>query len=657
MKAIPIEAVSPYWPLPGDYFDLTNDGKRRARANAVAMWTLGGPGLLCTSVNFFEDYYLRRDPQDDEFDPLYFRKGWLPKSHAHWKMIGMWAQAPQSIAVCPRGFAKSVNLEETTMVEMLTVPGWSVRYATNTHPNARERGENIREQLYNNSRINDDFAPCYNAKQLRPGRWGGSQGLDYFKLVNKAGIRFMSSEGYLRGGRPNVYNLDDIENDESSSTGMERLRSYAEELIFKVVLPSTMEAGCKVRVVATFVSKQHYAYAMMATRRMPDGSIVAEDERFDLWDRMLVDAQYTGKDGKERSIWPAMWPLTEAEVDAMMIADPKRKRPNSLEMIARRVGERVYLSEYRARPGERSGAFFKMDGEAHGYTIEGADDALYDEPRESKAVVVYSHGGVVRRESLRDMLLRSRMALAGDTSNTHSPTSDFKALVLQTLTADNILFILDAWAMRVSEDRLIAQTIAMAARWKAPVAYCDAVLRGYSYYNGLRTLIATRSSDAFNVKHMPMVKRLPNQLMSKTGKITGLRFRFDHGLIKFPLYLRGRNKVFSAMFEQIESFNPDAKDGGLQNDDLLDMVAQSSTIYADRGRPNKFEEFGDPRQVDVIGMLRRGQTHDDEGLSLTAAIGLENLPKDVAMDLLRRAHYPGAGRAAKEGTYCDDSKA
>lgn len=658
MNVVAIDPTLTTYPLPSDYRSLDERGQRMARINAVAQWRLGGGAAMCASVKFFENYYLRADP-DDDFDPLYFKKGWLPKAESHWRMIGMWAEAEQSLCVCPRGFAKSVNGEEVAMVEMLTHPGWNIRYATNTGENAKERSSNIREQLYDNRRINDDFAWAYGLPRLRPLRGASAAGTEYFKLTNRSAIRFMSAHGGLRGGRPHVYVLDDIENDEAASTSMELQRSYADRLIHKIIGPSLTERGCKVRWTATFVSKQHYAYAAMETQTLPDGSIGAMDPRFDYWRRMFVDVIFTDKDGKERSIWPAMWPLTEEDAEKIYKADPSRPRPKSLESIRSQFGESVWLSEFRGRPGEAQGSFFITGERVHGYTLKDVDEKFENDPRTSDALICYEHNGEERKESIRDLLSKSRMALAGDTSSTVSTTSDYKALLLYVLTSDNLLFILDAWAARCSEDRLIDETMKMAARWRAPVVYPEVVLKGYSYYSGLLSIVSTRSSDSMGLQHLPFVKALRPGMMSKVSKISGLRFRFDHDLIKLPFFMRGRDFAFTMLFDQISGFNPEAPNGGLQQDDLLDMAAQSNIIYGQRGRPHDLKGPVEAEPVPITDMLKAGKVTDDTGLSLIAALGLQNLPKDLVMDLIReklRSSH-GAGRDTMETVYSDDSKA
>jgi hypothetical protein len=95
--------------------------------------------------------------------------------------------------------------------------------------------------------------------------------------------------------------------------------------------------------------------------------------------------------------------------------------------------------------------------------------------------------------------------------------------------------------------------------------------------------------------------------LDKTAKINALHYRFEHGLIKFPVWRRGQ-LPWRLLFDQIEQFNPDAESGGLQHDDFIDTVAMS--MFVVRGRLDRQVAHDGPAALDFDQMLADGSIHD-----------------------------------------------
>jgi phage terminase large subunit-like protein len=603
---------NPLYPLPPDYFDLTEAGQREARVNGLRQWIVhrrrpntpfspdNAAESYVASIRLFDEYYLRPDPEVG-FDPMFYKKGWVETSPFYWDIARGCAIYPANLAVCPRGSAKSTGEEKQCMMELITQPGWEIMYATNTHVNANRRGLNMREQLYENPRLIEDFAPYFDGP-IKPGRGDAPTGAEYFFLTNKSSIRMMSAQSALRGGRPNVFVLDDPENDEKASTSMPLIRSYMERLISGIILPMLMQPGCSIRWRATFVSKRHYAYTAMETRPGPDGRPLSVDPRFNFWNRILVRAAYEGPNGETISCWPEMWPATKAYKKA----HPELSDRVSLEEIEERIGRSRFLSEYMARPGEGSDTFFNLKEEQHAYFYDGIDEEFERNPRKSNTQIVYTHQGKTVRTPLADFLKTARLALPVDSSYTATSESDYKACVLLALTPDNLLFALDAWAAKCHETKLIQNIFRIADRWRCPTIHPEVVKSGFALANTLSNLVGTRAQDVLGVQFMPGIKPLKPGMIEKTTKIAALSTRFEHGLMKFPMYLR-HMQPWRMLFDQIDGFNPDANDGGLQNDDLLDCVSMSQYIF--KGRPMR---PGDPEHCaqNPREALLAGKTHD-----------------------------------------------
>ena len=120
-------------------------------------------------------------------------------------------------------------------------------------------------------------------------------------------------------------------------------------------------------------------------------------------------------------------------------------------------------------------------------------------------------------------------------------------------------------------------------------------------------------------------------MMSKSARIGALQFRFENGLIKFPLERR-MDRHWSNLFDQIEQFNPEVADGGLAKDDHLDTVSMSGNIL--KGRMHRApESIEDDRTTEE--RLLDGELTDEQGTPL--AYKLANLSPDFVNELLARA--------------------
>lgn len=614
------------WPLPPDYASLTSEGQRKARVNAVGIWQL--PGTLAerqdameAAVWFFDHHYLHPDPEDD-FDPLYYGDPPVATSAFHRAMWRAWATNRACLHVFPRGAAKSTSLR-TSLFPLILTRNYSVTYATSSHDNAEFTGHVMKTQLRNNSRIVDDFSPEFPNGRIVPKRGEAAFGSSLLYLTNQSWVRMLSAESKQRGGRPNLYALDDPEYDPKASTSMESLRSYMAQLIFKIVIPMITRPNTGVRWTATFVSKQHMAWYAMETVREADGRTRARDPRFDLWHRMLVRSEWTDSEGRTRSCWPEMWPLTNRDKEA----DPKLADRVSLEAIRELVGVSVYNSEYLGRPGEAGETFFPelMRGK-HDWSIVAPTGR---EGWDSDALVEWTnlHGEVVQ-VSMRDLCERSWVFVTADTSYTARGDSDFKVCTCMALTPANELIVLDTWGGKVPESRLVMETLRMADRWHARSIHPEVVSASVNFYHALDAMVKQRATEMTGTTWLPTVVPLRISNSSpKSARISTLLPRFEHGLIKLPLWRRW-DPHWVYLFDQIGSFNPEARDGGLQHDDHLDTVGMSTNVL--KGRPPRpFHEA--VASFDPGALLLEGRTHGPDGSLLLPRVDLSRLAVDDVM--------------------------
>lgn len=589
IKRIPTKAEgNEFFPLPPDYDTLTVDGQRQARVNACRQWLVPTKDpnekslRFVSSVLFFDQWYLFPDEEDD-FNPMFYDEEPVPVPDGHLGIYKEWATSRASITIAPRGFAKSNCIRKSILLQMLTRPGFSFIYATSTNDNAKQTGQIIKTQFTENARIHEDWMPEFPDNRITPRRGEASFGIELMYLKNGSWFRAISSESRQRGGRPRCYVLDDPEYDPRASTSMSVLRSYMDNLLFKVVMPMVTRPNTSIRWLATFVSRRHYAWYAMDTKQTENG-IRAKDPRFDHWNRMVIKAAYHDENNNLISCWPEMWPVDKAH----KMSDPRLKDRISLEEIREMIGSANFASEYMADPGSSDDVFFPELTEDHDWKYTNVDEHLGETPWASMTQINWvNKDGRHVSKPLYHFLDESWLFMTVDTSWTSTKDSDFKVCTVMAATPDNELFILDIWGGQCDENTLIKEIFRMADKWHVPSIRPEVVKQSIALYQNLDSIVKQRATEMVKVDHLPKVVPLKVGMMSKESRIAALQFRFENGLIKFPLERR-MDRHWKDLFDQIEGFNPEVRDGGLAKDDHLDTVAMSGAIL--KGRIAKREE-------------------------------------------------------------------
>jgi phage terminase large subunit-like protein len=199
------------------------------------------------------------------------------------------------------------------------------------------------------------------------------------------------------------------------------------------------------------------------------------------------------------------------------------------------------------------------------------------------------------------------MFITVDTSYTATSDSDYKVCTLMGYDpVDACLFVLDTWGMQCREQRLIEAAFAMAGRWGCPAIHPEVVRQSYGLYAAMESMVRQKAAEVTG-ETPPRIVPLRVGTLDKTSKINALHYRFEHGLIKFPVWRRG-SLPWRLLFDQIEQFNPDAENGGLQHDDFLDTVAMS--MFVVRGRLDRQTAPGEAEGMDFNQMLADGSIRD-----------------------------------------------
>jgi len=608
---VPIPTPSegnPLYPLPPDYVDGTREYQRSARVNACRQNLLPRTGTpldalrITESLRFFDEYYLRPDEEDD-FDSYFYDMDPAPNPPFHYHLYTAMGLYRLNAIVAPRGAAKSTMKSKEMTKHVVTVPKRTIVYSTSTQSNAMRAATRIRDAIYNNRRIFDDFALEDEFDgAIQPSRGSLSTGTELFYLNNRAWINSISAQGRQRGLRPWRYVLDDPEYDADGSTDVSMLRENLEWFIFRVVMPMLLRpggVGCD--WIGTYVSKRHLLWAATKTV-MKDGRKVAEDSRFDMWNRIIVPMIYEDDEGKEQSCWPQMWPLNEEQKEELKLP----KDAMTVVDIKKTLGESVFKAEMMGLPGEGDGiGFGEPDPDKHGYWFTGADDALEMNPIDSNAKIEWWRDGERESMDMETFFRNTTRLVAMDTAYGNGESSDWKVATLMALVrATNELFVLDMFHTKEREQVLVARAHKMAVAWRASM-HPEYVARQGKGFETNCLQYCRGEMVAHPRQFVPTVSPLKVGNTPKPTKIEGLTYRFDHGLIKLPFELKKR-EPWSYLFHQIMEFNPAARDGGLTNDDHLDTVSMGNMIVrAMRGEIRRPEEVGTPR--DITEMLLTGR--------------------------------------------------
>lgn len=645
-KVIPIHTPSG---LPDDYADLTEEGRRQARVNASRQWLLSGTpqeraANLVRSIAFFDRYYLWPDI-DVDFDPMFYDMDPLPTPAMHHDIYRMWGANRLNLVVAPRGSAKSTLERKDRILRMVSCPMYTFIYATSTSENAAASGQAVKDQCYENGRINADFGPEYGVTSLKPRRGIKPTGVEQFFLNNGSYSRQISASSRFRGGRPRRFRLDDPEYDSSASTSMQTLRDYMERLITKLILPSISRPNTGCDWTATFVSQRHYAWHAMELVRDPaTGETQAADPRFNFWGRLLIKAARRDEStGRIVSCWPEMWPATVEEKRELGLSEDHV----SLEEQELTMGSAAFAAEMMGEPGTAGDSYFNIDLDpkgTHAYWFTEVDPELATNPYASQTKINWRRGDETITMPLSKFLSESWLFIAVDSAYTVSTHSDRRVCNLMAVNSENELFVLHMWSARVHDSELIEHTFSTADLWGCRVIWVETVKETLKLYHSFVSAVSTRVSKLMGAEKPLAIRRYNPGMASKTSKIASLDIRVEHNLIKLPLWQRSSNPAIARLVEQFISFNPEVDDGGLQHDDEIDTCSMSLHIVKGRVRERVAREV-ESKKSTVLERLAAGETDDAESrLPLMHGVDLTSIPMSTLNELIANSEKRNAAR-------------
>jgi hypothetical protein len=299
-----------------------------------------------------------------------------------------------------------------------------------------------------------------------------------------------------------------------------------------------------------------------------------------------------------------------------------------------------------ANPGQAEQQYFgDVTEEKHGWWLANLDGKEVESPRTSEAKICWKDvkTGEMPTIQLKEFLQLAKVFMTVDTSYTSGPASDYKVACVMAIGPANMLFVLDLWARQCDQRDLEQAVWRLAEKWKAPLVGVEYVHQGIALYNALQQACDTRSRELSGTDWLPRIMKIKPGFTEKQAKIAAaLGLRFYHGLIKTPLFARNQ-PPWRYLFNQIEEFNPDAHNGGLQHDDCLDAVSMSQAIVKVRVRMPTPEK---PTEVVIEELLLAGET-EFHGIPLAPCVDWQRLPAGVYHKMLEEA-YSARTRPGRE---------
>jgi hypothetical protein len=561
-----------------------------ARVNACSLRET--PEDRVVAWDFFRRTYLFTQPSgswygDDLVESPDFHYQLVHSSEAH--DFNVWA--------CPRGYGKSTVIDEMVLLTAVTQPGYPQAICLASDRLVSGRVSKYMEQLADNQELVEDFGDMRPANRTGYQKWNSSM----LHLNNGARIVVFPVGGRKRGinPRPRRIFLDDPEFDASHSTDLELLRKQFETLLFRVLFPMGQK-GTKFFWTGTMITKQSSLWT----------AISGEDTRFRLWNRRVVDVDYTDEEGTLRSSWEEMNSVED------------------LERLEELMGSGAYGAEYRNKPGEGMDSTFVIDSEFNSYEIRGD---IGPSPYDSEAEVIWTApsrerpDGEQQKTPLRDLLRQMYVILTMDYAPTISETSDYSAvMVLGFQRPMDVLWVLDGFVGKVREEQLVAQVYRLGSLWKARVVGVEAVGMQNRLVEVVDSFLMVRAGDGKWYPRVVPVKYPPSH--DKSSRIMGMRWRFPTGRIKLPLYRRSSDQAMRMLTQQISDFQGDLLNGNLRHDDAIDALAmyqytvRSRMIHALQNEPTKT----------LVDQLSEGALVDEaSGLPLLSGLNADEVPIDV----------------------------
>ena len=585
-----VDPGNPWFPLPRDYPELTEEGQRQARIAAVCKQD--------TALDFVAAWDLFRRLYLMTTERGFFYHNFVESPPFHYELIGYAGMYARNLAAAPRGFAKSVIVgTELPLFLLLTRPYIRIALGLSTDKLVEQRFEVLMTQLTENPFILGDFGT------LRPQKGTGIWNRHHLHTKPGAKIEGYSVTGRKRGARPDVFILDDPEYDPESESGAVLMRDKFESFLFKQVIPM-LEKGSAIYWIGTIIGRRSFlAHACYG-----------EDTRFDYWNRTVYAAESEEVEKGETAsvLWEGKW-------DKEML-NVRRKE----------IGEANYASEYMNKLSSDQDKVLVIDPKLNEYTITN-DDSFLSAPLSSDYTLTYwgqdkaTRVWEQRKVKSGDFFTNMYRIITHDPARGLSAHHDYTCIAVLGFDQDNTLWILDMWMGRAKELMIQRQIWRLGLKWQPKLIGIESIASQIALVDSTSTYLKQQISETGQMIWTPRVIGVDYSRSakdkSKAERISTLEWRFPTGKIKYPAH-RKEHWPINMLYSQTEDFTYDLS--MLPYDDAIDSIAMAHYVVHSRGIPEQ-----EKKPVESLEqMLMQGKRHI-AGAPILGAFGSAHLTEDL----------------------------
>ena len=552
------------WPLPRDYGELSPENQKQARL--AVLYNQSTPFDLVVAWDFFRRCYLAG------VGKLFYKNGFEESPDFHYDMIYNIGNHARNVWAAPRGSAKSTVIGiEAPLLLSLTRPHYEISLGLATDRLVEKRLEKLIHQYTQNELIIQDFG------EMKPPRGHSIWNHHYLSLMNGAIINGESVMGRKRGGRPQLYILDDPENDPDSESqaAAHIVTEKFNVILFKQIIPM-LESGSSIFWVGTMINRRSFLYR----------AIMGDDPRFSYWNRKVLTAIAYDKEDSSKVyvLWPEKW------------------SEKVLEARKKEIGESAFASEYCNEPISAQERILVIDPRKNEYSVEGDFD--WKNPLAHIGKIKWSErfmepGRRIYKDfekSYKELVLPMYRILLFDYGQGLSQYNDYSCILILGFDTTNTLWILDMWLGRAKDATLLRLIYEKGLAWRPRVLGIEAVSIQMSFAEAVKEYIdemESKISTPWRARVFPIT--YPSKV-SKSQRISGMEWRYRPGRIKYPAHLAGK-WPFDQLYQQTEDYTPDL--ALLPHDDAIDTLSMCQYVVKNRGG-NFIKEKGKPSLLERI---------------------------------------------------------
>lgn len=570
------------YPLPPDYDQLTADGKRLARINAITLQETATD--LVYAWSFFREHYLKPLPEGQWYKPPVHES-----PPAHYRFVYDIGAFPRNVQGFPRAFGKSKLLKELFLLWSLSRPWMKCVTVKSRDDFVREDFTELMWQLEDNELIINDFGV------LKPKRGKGMWTTTRLWLNNGFQLVGRSVMGQLLGFRPHFIAFDDAEFDPAMRISPTLLTENMKYLYYNHVRPM-LERKSSVLMLGTLLSRKSFLYHM-ATATEED------DPRMAFFNRVIIGVEYDGN-----PTWKEKW-----DKDALV-------------ELKEEMGSAAYAAQMMNEPGSDDERVLLLHPSLGFYTIRKVDDFYESSPLKSEAVMVSTHQGaegaieMIERpfgKTVQDM----HRIIVADPIRNPSATSDWCCVmcigVERSEMYNDTWWLLDMKLGRVKDPIFIRWLWEMGVKWNARLVGVEAVSTQKKLVEQVRADFYEEAVETGWTPRVFPINYRGDLNRSKAARIMGLAWRFETNRVKMPRHLCNKHP-FSDLLFQINNFTEDLK--LLPFDDAIDTLAMLQFVPRPKGR-----SLGVVDEMSYMDMLEKGLIYYPDGTPIMGGLNMSEL--------------------------------